>query len=76
MENYNFIYLVIALIVVAILVYGKKRNKEKKSKIAPYAFTKVESEKVNEYTQYYLEKGVEIQTANLRAKQRVILESK
>jgi len=76
MSNQSLTYILFIAVVVAILVYGRKRNKDKKAKTVPYVFTEIESKKkVNEYTRFYLEQGLEIQSANLRAKQRVISES-
>ena len=58
-------------VVIAIFLYGRKRNKDKKIKIVPHVFTSSELKKVDEYTQFYLEQGLEIQSAILKAKQRV-----
>ena len=63
-------------VVIVIFLYGSKRNKQERVERVIYVFTTGELEKVDEYTRFYLDQGLEIQSANLRAKQRVISESK
>jgi hypothetical protein len=63
-------------VVIVIFLYGSKRNKQERVERVIYVFTTGELEKVDEYTQFYLEQGLEIQSANLKAKQRVVSESK
>jgi len=48
MSNQSLTYILFIAVVVAILVYGRKRNKDKKAKTVPYVFTEIESKKKSE----------------------------